>query len=456
MREDMVWTYPEISKEDFMKLLKGFVDLLILASGFQSSGLPAHWDAENCRKALQWGLFFENMLRSITSSDSFGGSMREIDEAISEMKSNPLFPKGLENLSSITLSKGREFVLEHLLNNSTLNDKQLQAILVAAVESGDGITDVIDERLCKRQSVVSCVSALERGLNILSKNIEPKEFLQREDKDTTFLSRRQQPIELSTWNIWQSKGLSYFLSKRTLRLVSGVSLIFSAPKAQWTEVLRRLAEKDDDIFIEKIELLLLGCVTSRWAHLIEGFMSVSYKSVTVSEQYEELCKLLLQRSKTLKQNEIALDYKVEEILEYLTEILESRSHHLLWKLPCALTAAAIPSWSPLFGLYFGEIEKQLKLDLSTTRSCSCDKDLNEHRDCELAERVWSLYIMPPNNLNGHRSSLSSSKRTIQKRKFCFLVNKKALSAWGLLLGISLIFSGIYPKQRRRFMLWTVL
>ncbi|KAG7536533.1 Fanconi anemia group F protein [Arabidopsis suecica] len=369
-KEEMVWNYPEISKEDFIKLLKGFVDLLILASGFQSSGVPSHWDAENCKKALQWGLFFENVLRSINGSDTFGESVRELDEAISEIKSNPLFPKGLENLSSDTLSKGREFVLEHLMNNSTLKDKQLRAILVAAVESGDGIREIIDGKLCKRQSVVSCVSALETGLNILSKHIEPKELLHREDNNTTFLSSEKQPIELLTWNIWQSKAISYFLSKRTLRLVSGASLIFSAPKAQWVEVLRRLRgsdKNDDDIFIEKIELLLIGCVTSRWTHLIEGIMSVSYKSVTVSEQYEELCKLLLQRSKSLKQNEIALNSKVEEILEYLTEILESRLHHL-WKLPSALTAAAIPSWSPLFGLYFGEIEKQLKLDHSTTRS----------------------------------------------------------------------------------------
>ncbi|OAO96088.1 hypothetical protein AXX17_AT5G42120 [Arabidopsis thaliana] len=256
------------------------------------------------------------------------------------------------------------------MNNSTLKDKQLQAILVAAVESGDGIREIIDGKLCKRQSVVSCVSALETGLKILSKHIEPKESLHREDNDATFLGLGQQPIELLRWNIWQSKAISYFLSKRTLRLVSGASLIFSAPKAQWVEMLRRLRvsdKNDDDIFIEKIELLLLGCVTSRWTHLIEGIMSVSYKSVTVSEEYEELCKLLLQRSKCLKQNEIALNSKVEEILEYLTEILESRFHQL-WKLPSALTAAAIPSWSPLFGLYFGGIEKQLKLDHSTTRS----------------------------------------------------------------------------------------
>ncbi|XP_010494400.1 PREDICTED: uncharacterized protein LOC104771558 [Camelina sativa] len=387
----MVWNYPEISKEDFVKLLKGFVDLLILASGFQSSGVPSHWDAENCKKALQWGLFFENVVRSITSSDVFGESMSEVDEAISEMKANPLFPKGLEDLSSDSLLQGRELVLEHLMNNSALKDKQLQAILVAAVESGDGITDVIDGKLCKRQSVVSCVSALENGLEILYKNIEGEESLQRADKDTTLLGSGQQPIEILTWNIWQSRGVSYFLSKRTLRLVSGASLIFSAPKAQWAETLRRLrvsSENDDNVFIEKIELLLLGCVTSRWTNLIEGFMSASYKSVTVSEQYEELCKLLLQRSKSLKQNEIALDPKVEEILEYLTEILETRFHHL-WKLPSALTAAAIPSWSPLFGQYFGEIEKQLKLDHSTTRCCSCEK---EHKDCELLERVWCLYV----------------------------------------------------------------
>ncbi|XP_010441939.1 PREDICTED: uncharacterized protein LOC104725040 [Camelina sativa] len=388
----MVWNYPEISKEDFVKLLKGFVDLLILASGFQSSGVPSHWDAENCKKALHWGLFFENVVRSITSSDLFGESMSELDEAISEMKANPLFPKGLEDLSSDSLLKGREFVLEHLMNNSGLKDKQLQAVLVAGVELGDGITDIIDGKLCKRQSVVSCVSALENGLEILyKKNIEGEESLQREDKDETLLGSGQQPIELLTWNIWQSRGVSYFLSKRTLRLVSGASLIFSAPKAQWAETLRRLrvsSENDDVVFIEKIELLLLGCVTSRWTYLIEGFMSASYKSVTVSEQYEELCKLLLQRSKSLKQNEIVLNSKVEEILEYLTEILESRFHHL-WKLPSAFAAAAIPSWSPLFGQYFGEIEKHLKLDHSTTRCCSCEK---EHKDCELVERVWCLYV----------------------------------------------------------------
>lgn len=44
-----------------MKLIKGFVDILILASGYCSSGMGASWDAENIKKAIRWGIFFENV-----------------------------------------------------------------------------------------------------------------------------------------------------------------------------------------------------------------------------------------------------------------------------------------------------------------------------------------------------------------------------------------------------------
>lgn len=74
------------------------------------------------------------------------------------------------------------------MNNSTSKDKQLQAVLVAAMESGEGIADVIDGKLCERQAVVSCVSALETGLKILSRNlVEVEELIQREDKDATLV-----------------------------------------------------------------------------------------------------------------------------------------------------------------------------------------------------------------------------------------------------------------------------
>lgn len=56
-----VWNYPEISLEDSLKAIKGFIDMLILASGYQSSGRLAHWDSGNIKRALQWALFIEDV-----------------------------------------------------------------------------------------------------------------------------------------------------------------------------------------------------------------------------------------------------------------------------------------------------------------------------------------------------------------------------------------------------------
>lgn len=55
------WSNGGLSREDLSKLVKGFVDMLIIASGYQSSGLLAHWDSTNIKKAFQWALFFENV-----------------------------------------------------------------------------------------------------------------------------------------------------------------------------------------------------------------------------------------------------------------------------------------------------------------------------------------------------------------------------------------------------------
>lgn len=55
----MGWNHPDITLEEMAKLTKGFVDILILASGYQSSGRLAHWDFQNIKKTFQWGLFFE-------------------------------------------------------------------------------------------------------------------------------------------------------------------------------------------------------------------------------------------------------------------------------------------------------------------------------------------------------------------------------------------------------------
>lgn len=60
-----------------------------------------------------------------------------------------------------------------------------------------------------------------------------------------------------TWNRWKSKNISYFLDKRIIQLVSGASMIFSAPKIQWVQIFGRLnlnvsAGRSDDGLRETI------------------------------------------------------------------------------------------------------------------------------------------------------------------------------------------------------------
>lgn len=59
--QEMGWSYPGICIEDLMKLIKNFIDMLILASGYQSTGRLAEWDSYNIKRLLEWALFLENV-----------------------------------------------------------------------------------------------------------------------------------------------------------------------------------------------------------------------------------------------------------------------------------------------------------------------------------------------------------------------------------------------------------
>ncbi|XP_021893818.1 uncharacterized protein LOC110811587 [Carica papaya] len=311
-----------------------------LKSNLKSSGLLAHWDARNIIKAFQWGLFFENVLSFLKSSVLFRDSVKDLDAALAEMISDPSFPQGLSHISSATLSRGRDLVLEHFIGNLPLSDGYLRAFLTATIEmdlselsqvehgclnaylnklmlldasvhlladkrgsikdsslsslddsttmmidqsKGDDFTKQTVKELLKRQSAVSCISTAESGLHVLSNIIRHGSLIDNLLKDQISRDKEralpiegnaEQLVDVSTWHQWKSRNLLYFLDKRTVRLVSGAGLIFSASKIQWMLVFGQLnisAEGNDDDWIEKIEILLLGCIASRWSCLIKAF-----------------------------------------------------------------------------------------------------------------------------------------------------------------------------------------
>ncbi|XP_050207162.1 uncharacterized protein LOC126656605 isoform X2 [Mercurialis annua] len=432
----MVWNYPEISLEELMNLVKGFVDIMILASGYQSSGRLAHWDPHNIKKLFQWASFFEHVLGQMRSSDIYQDSIKELDAAIHEMASSPSFPQGFADLSIHTLERARNFVVGHLFHTLPLRDSHLRAFLIAIVEmdlehisssehdcikvyldklamnnsefnslverkglvknsavelediearqtatcTDNDLTKLTIQEMVRRRSAASCIRTVGTGLDILSSAVRSsscadldnnlsKEELKNE-RGQASVGGKDQLADFITWNNWKSVNLSYFIHKRTVKLVSGASLIFSGPKLSWVQVFEQLNAsekcKEVDDLCETTELMLLGCIASKWNRIIEYFMSVSYHSFSISKLYQEVCNLLSGRSESFHLKEESLDSKEKGILDYLAGFLDGQLHKL-WKLSPVLVAVAIPLWSPLFVMYLNEIETQLKGDSSELR-----------------------------------------------------------------------------------------
>nr|XP_033515619.1 uncharacterized protein LOC104110292 isoform X2 [Nicotiana tomentosiformis] len=421
------WSYPDLSLEDLLKAVKGFIEMVNLASGYQSSGRIAHWDSLNINKALQWALFLQDVMRDLSSSDDYRDSLEELDAALCEMASNPSFPQGLAHISSKFLSKATDFMLEHLISAFPLRDGHLKALLIANVEmdyqmhqkaeesinpspnsfpsgqSEDSISCAFSlftaQALERRQLTVSLISSAETGLDVLSSGL--RDLYEREDdnaldvkvKHTTNFMTEEKPIGSVVWNSWKSRNLSYLLDKRTIRLVSGASLLFSAPKSQWIQVFQRinLSSQTEDSLCEIVELLLLGCVGDRWSSLIDRLMLSSYEFVNNSRLYNEVHNLVLRDCRNICCREDIENSKGKGIIEYLEVFLHNRLY-LLGELSPILAAFAIPSWSNLFRKYLTELDAQVIGDFSLTRSYGSTKERKEHRACDVAERIWCLHV----------------------------------------------------------------
>ncbi|XP_047955363.1 uncharacterized protein LOC125201340 isoform X2 [Salvia hispanica] len=432
----MGWSYPEIAIEDLMKLIKNYIDMLILASGYQSTGRLANWDSNNINRSFQWALFLENVMKALLSSADYEESVEELDALLHELTLDPNFPQGLAHLSCAILVRAKDLMLDHLIHTFPLRESHLKAITTASVEMdisnlksresngldvyleklmllpsngpnlderinfedhdswGDGDFSVAAiQKLGIRQSAVSCSTVAEAGLENIWKTLRTKmhdELASTSNSEPLKQSTigEELPLESDYWNCWRARSLSYMLDKRTIRMISGASVIFSAPEGQWTQVLERLnlPAQNDDIS-EMIELLLLGCVVNKWSALLEHLMSVSYEFPAISKLYHEVISLPPGKSQNFFLNEGLMNSKEKSVVDYL-EVLISSKVNQLWQLPPVLAAIAIPSWSKLFRSYLHELEGQL---IGNSLATSCLAGTLEHRECEVGERIWCLY-----------------------------------------------------------------
>ncbi|XP_073135602.1 uncharacterized protein [Henckelia pumila] len=211
------------------------------------------------------------------------------------------------------------------------------------------------------------------------------------------------PVESVVWNSWKSKSLSFMLDLRSTRLVSGASLIYSAPESQWIQMFERLniSADDDDNLHETIELLLFGCIAANWNTVIEveHMMKISYRPCTISSLYHDVFNLQPGRSHNLFPKE-KMDTKERNVVNFLESLVKNRIN-LLWKLSPVILAVAIPTCtesispffsrsqlflsgcrSQLFRSYLLDLEGQLTGCSSASRCCNCLTNEVAHRTCE--------------------------------------------------------------------------
>ncbi|XP_037454010.1 uncharacterized protein LOC119324329 isoform X1 [Triticum dicoccoides] len=418
--------------EEVLALVPGFVDILVLAGGRASSGAAAAWRPADVQKALRWALFFEEVFRNLRDSGQYEESAREFDAGLAELASSPGFPKGLVDMRSETLSAATELVIKHFLKAETTSVENIRAVLEAVVgmdidgigasggrdacqeyvksilnmdlsglprtKSGGevgapttGHSRILVNELLERLDSASCISLAERGLRTLLDSVKKNSF---SDPGSPVICRKSQIIDqFLLWKQWRGRCLSYLLDERTVRIVSGSSFIFSAPKEQWMKVFEPLKVSVDSCqsgLVEVMEICLLGLISRRWDPLIESFVSHAFSSLPISKQYADLHQLLQGTYRGECPDKI-LNLKENDILEYTRQSLESKPH-VLWLLHPVLTAAAIPPRSTLFEIYLAEIDKQFDEAVSTERKCNCRRyGIEQHDSCEVAERIQCLY-----------------------------------------------------------------
>ena len=58
------WSHPDVTLPHLLSLSQAFLDMLCLASGFQSTGSPALWTPQDVKRALGWASLLQQVIFS--------------------------------------------------------------------------------------------------------------------------------------------------------------------------------------------------------------------------------------------------------------------------------------------------------------------------------------------------------------------------------------------------------
>ncbi|MCO5602351.1 hypothetical protein L7F22_056482 [Adiantum nelumboides] len=261
--EGRQWTHPDISLPQLLSLIRAFVEMLLLASGFQPSASPAFWRSQDVLRALGWASLLEQIVATISIYKEDKGSRDTLNRALQGFMLETSYPEGLPKLSCETLGKARKLLIHALSFALGSCNGQIES-LVAAAYKDEKVWEAVIEQIKDRYTLVKSTMSAAKALHLAA-------------------SMPIQSHYMCGCQQWRQEALSYFLNGKTVYKIAGVAVLFNCNVMQWKTALQSMKDHINKS-AEIAELCCLHMCQHRRSILVERLMQPCGRMSCSTEQ----------------------------------------------------------------------------------------------------------------------------------------------------------------------------
>lgn len=366
-REDLAeWSHPDVTLPQLLSLVRAFMDMLILASGYQPTGLPALWRPQDVERALGWASLLEQIMNKIPVSKEGKGSRQALNMALQDMMLEEFFPEGLPKLSCEVLAEAKKILIYTMSHALGICNGQVES-LIAAAYSEQQDWAVVLQHIRDRFMAIDSTKSISKAIQLATPMLE------------RILASDNLPCCCQQW---RRKALTYLLDEKTLYKLSGATVLFTSSEMQWRTALQRIAGQADGSKIA--EIAELCCLQ----------LSCHRRSILISKLLKPCGRISCSR-KSLKlwqsRNHNVQGVKMDELEAYLWEVLKKKES-TWWSLPPILVAAALTKGSPLFNCYVAELSSHMEIESYSRPEGDMLEDGSDTTD-DVFARIWCLQFL---------------------------------------------------------------
>ncbi|KAI5061867.1 hypothetical protein GOP47_0022406 [Adiantum capillus-veneris] len=367
------WTHPDVSLHQLLSLIRAFVEMLLLASGFQPSGSPAFWRSQDVLGALGWASLIEQIIAKISVREEDKYSRETLNRTLQGFMLETSYPEGLPKLSCEILGESKKLLIHAMSHALGSYNGQIESLVTAAYKDEKDWEEVL-EQIKDRFTVVKSTKSVTKALHLAAK------------------------MPVRSYNMcgcqhWRQESLSYLLDGRTLYKVCGAIALFNCSEMEWKTALQSVKDQlDMNKSVKIAELCCLHMCQHRRSVLITRLMQPCDRMSCSTEA------LRVWHPDNYNMREVA-PKEMDAVAAFLHELAQS-DKGIWWSLPPILVAAALTKGSLLYEHYHAHLARQIELGNEAESSCRererCAGEVlkaQSNGKYNVASRSWCLQFM---------------------------------------------------------------